>query len=148
MTRWYASSAPLLPGKNAEKLQTKKRCRSGIPNRSAFLFCAFSCLVLHGKHVFIFYQVINQRNNGQNQCNPDQHGIQHGKCRNVGDQKNDHNHLADCFRFSPPAGCDDNSIVRRNQAETADDELSGNNDDDHPGRDAVHLDQCDHGGTY
>lgn len=41
LTRWYASSAPLLPGKNAEKLQTKKRFRSGIPDRSAFYSVLF-----------------------------------------------------------------------------------------------------------
>ena len=45
----------------------------------------------------------------------------------------------------PPACCDDNSIVRSNQAETADDKFSCDDNNNHPRRKLVQLykaDQC------
>ena len=99
-------------GKKRLKTTNKKRCRSGIPNRSAFfILVLFSCLVLHRKHVLFFYQVINQRNNGQNQCNPDQHGIQQLESAGMSAIRRMIIIIwLIVFDFPPPACCDDNSL--------------------------------------
>ena len=41
---------------------------------------------------------------------------------------------------------DHNAVLSGDQSETADDEFSGDNDDDDPGRDPAQLDQADHTG--
>ena len=102
--------------------------------------------ILH--NIFVLHEIIDQRYHGEDQCDPHNDIGKDLQLREVGDHQTDHNHLEGGLELAPVACGDDYTVVGSDQAETADDELSGNNDDDHPRRDAVHLDQCDHGGTY
>ena len=76
MTRWCSSFSLHHGESGGKKVKTaKKAARVCIQTGQLFLrFPAF--LVLHGKHALIFYQIVNQRNNGQNECYPDQDRIQ------------------------------------------------------------------------
>ena len=102
--------------------------------------------VLHD--IFILHKVIDQRYHGEDQCDPHNDIGKDLQLREVGDHQADHDHLEGGLELAPVTCGNDYAIVGSDQTEAADDKLSGDDDDDHPGRDTVHLDQCDHGGTY
>ena len=63
--------------------------------------------------------------------NHDQYILDHNSCAcsKVNDQHDDHKHLEVCLKFSPVAGCNNDSIVRGNQTKSTDNKFSCNNDD-------------------
>ena len=56
--------------------------------------------------------------------------------------------LERCLELSPVACCDHNPVVGCHQTETADDKFSRNDHNHNPCRQAVKLDQTDHGGAH
>ena len=57
------------------------------------------------------------------------------KLRDIDDHQNDHDHLERGLELAPVIRRDHNAVLSGDQSETADDEFSGDNDDDDPGRD-------------
>src|SRR5699024_10675865 len=58
------------------------------------------------------------------------------------------NHLENRLEFSPVAGSNDNAVIRSHQAEAADNEFPADDNNDHPSRKLLKLDQTDQRGTY
>ena len=112
-----------------------------------YAFVTFNLFrVLHD--ILILHEVIDQRHHGEDQCDPHNDIGKDLQLREIGDHQADHDHLEGGLELAPVTCGNDYTIVGSDQTEAADDKLSGNDDDDHPGRNTVHLDQCDHGGTY
>ena len=63
-------------------------------------------------------------------------------------QKYDHDHLGNGFEFSPVVCGNDNSVLRCDQTETADDKFPSDDNDHNPCRKLVNLDHADHGRAY
>ena len=126
--------------------QNKNRDRE-LAHKSRFLFLLTILFrVLHD--IFILHKVIDQRYHGEDQCDPHNDIGKDLQLREVGDHQANHDHLEGGLELAPVTCGNDYAIVGSDQTKAADDKLSGDDDDDHPGRDTVHLDQCDHGGTY